>query len=96
MGSERLVRLVITGRVQRVSFRYHTMMRARQLGLSGYVRNLPDGSVEAVAKGEAGAVAAFIEFCRQGSPAASVEGVDISEPTAEQASGLAGKFRIAH
>ena len=95
MGSERLVRLVITGRVQGVSFRYHTMMRARQLGLSGYVRNLPDGSVEAVAKGEDGAQADFIEFCRHGSPASSVEGVDVSKPSEEQASGLTGKFRIS-
>jgi acylphosphatase len=69
------VRVRITGRVQRVWYRGWTVDRARRLGLSGWVRNRRDGSVEAVFSGPEPAVRAAIELCRQGPPAALVREV---------------------
>ena len=65
--------LVITGLVQGVGFRYHMSNTALQLGISGWVRNRTDGSVEAVVAGDAGAIAAMIHSTRQGPPAARVD-----------------------
>lgn len=75
----------ISGRVQGVFFRAHTAERARQLGVVGFVRNLPDGRVEAVFEGEASAVEKMIAWCHQGPPRARVEGVEVQweEPRGE-------------
>ena len=59
-------RLIITGRVQGVGFRLWTSREARRRGLRGWVRNRFDGSVEALVIGEAAAVDAMVEACRQG------------------------------
>ncbi len=67
----------IYGRVQGVFYRQSTMEAARRLGLTGWVRNLPDGSVETVAEGPAGAVRDLINWCHQGPPAADVVSVDV-------------------
>src|ERR1700754_553348 len=64
------VRLVISGRVQGVSYRWWTVGEATQRGLNGLVRNRRDGSVEALVSGPASAVDDLIEACRQGPPAA--------------------------
>lgn len=69
-------RLVIRGRVQGVSYRWWAVETARSLGVTGWVRNRRDGSVEAVATGSKAAVAAFAEACRKGPSAARVESVD--------------------
>jgi acylphosphatase len=69
--------LYISGRVQGVFFRYETRRVAKDLGISGWVRNLPDGRVEAIAEGEEGAVEEFIQFCRRGPPAARVTKVEV-------------------
>ena len=68
--------LSITGRVQGVGFRAFVTAEARVRGLRGWVRNRRDGSVEALAIGEPDMVAALVEHCRRGPPAARVEGVE--------------------
>lgn len=83
-------RAIIAGRVQGVWYRARTQERAETLGLSGWVRNLPDGSVEAVFEGEPASVAAAVEWCREGPPHAVVESVDVRDESPE---GLTG-FRI--
>jgi acylphosphatase len=63
----------VEGRVQGVGFRYVTAHRAMELGLSGWVSNLPDGSVEVEAQGPAGDVDRLVEFLAKGPPAARVD-----------------------
>jgi acylphosphatase len=66
----------ISGRVQGVSYRAYTQREALQLGLTGWVRNCPDGRVELVAEGEEAALQQLIAWCRQGPPAAIVAEID--------------------
>lgn len=68
-------RCVVSGRVQGVFFRAFARERAQQLGVTGYARNLPDGSVEVLACGEPEAVAQLREWLREGSPEARVTSV---------------------
>ena len=75
----RTVRAVIQGRVQAVWFRAWTAQRAKDLGLDGWVRNRPDGDVEAVFRGDSQSVARIIAACQTGPPMAEVTGVDVSE-----------------
>jgi acylphosphatase len=72
-------RLRITGRVQGVGFRASTVVTARALGLSGWVANRSDASVETVAEGDDAVVAAFIRWCHHGPPAARVDSVEVSD-----------------
>jgi len=67
----------ITGRVQGVFFRTETSREAKRHGVNGWVRNLPDGKVEAVFEGEEQNVKKVIEFCRCGPPGAKITGIDI-------------------
>ncbi|MDQ7799060.1 MAG: acylphosphatase [Candidatus Edwardsbacteria bacterium] len=67
----------IAGMVQGVGFRYYVWHQARHLGLAGYVRNLPDGSVEAGAEGEEDKLNQFIEALRAGPSGAVVEEVKV-------------------
>jgi len=69
----------IEGRVQGVAFRAYTQYQAHLLGVSGWVRNLPDGRVEAVFEGDDAAVEAMVKWCRQGPPAARVTAVEVVE-----------------
>jgi len=71
--------VIIHGRVQGVSFRYYTRDRALELGVTGWVRNLPDGSVEGLFEGHDSAVQALVEWCRCGPPAARVDSIDVRE-----------------
>jgi len=75
----------VSGLVQGVFFRYETTIRARANKVTGWVRNLPDGRVEAVFEGEREAVEKMIAFCRRGPPAAIVREVKViwEEPTGE-------------
>lgn len=73
----------VTGRVQGVFYRHSAAREAARLGLTGWVRNLPDGSVEAVAEGPRDRVQAFVDWCRQGPPSANVLAVDERWSTAE-------------
>jgi acylphosphatase len=68
--------ILVSGRVQGVFFRQSAVLEARGLGLDGWVRNLPDGRVEAEAEGERAAVEAFVAWCRAGPPSARVEEVE--------------------
>ncbi|MEW6745622.1 MAG: acylphosphatase [Planctomycetota bacterium] len=70
------VHLWISGRVQGVCFRYATQDAACGLGLTGWVRNLPDGRVETVAEGEPAAIERFIAYCHEGPPMAHVRHVE--------------------
>ena len=86
-------RLRITGRVQGVWYRGATAAEARKLGVEGWVRNLPDGSVEALIEGELAAVRVLVEWCRTGPSGARVTRVtECPEPSGDD---LAG-FRIHH
>lgn len=75
----------VRGRVQGVGFRYTTQEEARRLGLAGWVRNLPDGSVEAAAEGPRAALERFVAFLHQGPRLARVVNVDVTwePPTGE-------------
>jgi acylphosphatase len=77
----------ITGRVQGVFFRVNTWKQARSLGLTGWVRNLPDGRVETVFEGDGAAVEAMRAWCHRGTPPARVDRVDAEEepPSGEYA-----------
>ena len=94
-NGERCVRAVVSGRVQGVFFRAATADRAVELGLRGYVRNLPDGRVEVVAEGNPTAVEALLAFCRTGPPSARVERVDVDEKP-PGSSGEKAAFRVRH
>jgi len=67
----------ITGYVTGVLFRYHTQQLAQRLGVSGWVRNLRDGRVEAVFEGEREQVEEMVKFCREGPPGARVTDVEV-------------------
>jgi len=77
------VRVLISGRVQGVGFRYWTLRAAEDRGLSGWVRNLPDGRVEALFYGSANAVDDMLVTCSEGprfSAVRAVEAVEAPEP----------------
>ncbi len=76
MGRKR-VHVFVSGAVQGVFFRVQCENLARDRGLGGFVRNLPDGRVEAAFEGEPTDVDALVEWCRDGPPAADVERVDL-------------------
>jgi acylphosphatase len=75
--TSRTVHLRIEGRVQGVGYRAFVEMRAAELGLSGWVRNRRDGSVEAVVQGPNAAVDAMLDRCRSGPPGARVDRVEV-------------------
>jgi acylphosphatase len=72
-------RYVVSGRVQGVGFRYFVVREARALGLSGWVRNLVDGAVEIVVRGDDAAVGVLEGRLWQGPPAARVTSVERGE-----------------
>jgi acylphosphatase len=76
-------RVVVHGRVQGVFFRGSTQDEARRAGIDGWVRNLPDGAVEAVFEGEAGGVEQLVGYCRHGPSWAQVTRVDVIEEAPE-------------
>jgi len=72
-------RLMITGRVQGVGFRYHMVRAARELGVTGWVRNRRDGSVEAMVSGAPAAVEQIVAWARRGPSSATVSNVEIAD-----------------
>ena len=85
------VHVIVEGRVQGVFFRACTRDEAVRLGLSGWVRNRPNGSVEALVEGKKGAVNKMVQWFQQGSPHSIVEKVHLSE---ESPLGDFGTFEI--
>lgn len=75
----RRVTVIVSGIVQRVNFRRCTQQQAQHFGVNGWVRNLPDGRVEGCFEGEAGAVAALLDWCRSGPPSARVDSLETLE-----------------
>ena len=71
------VHVYVRGMVQGVFFRQNTKRQAEGLGVNGWVRNLPDGRVEAVFEGEEEAVRALVDYCRHGPSYARVTNVDV-------------------
>ncbi len=91
MADAKRIHVIVEGRVQGVFFRAFTREEALKLNLSGWVRNRPEGSVEAVVEGEAGAVEKMAQWFHRGSPSSMVENVIISE---ESPVGDTGSFEI--
>lgn len=75
--------MIVSGRVQGVFFRAYTCEEAQRLGLYGWVRNLPNGSVEVLAEGEPQKLEALKSFCRQGPPYARVDHLEVFDEVPE-------------
>jgi acylphosphatase len=90
---KRRVTVTVSGIVQGVNFRRFTQLTARQFGVCGWVRNLPDGRVEGCFEGDAAAVAALVEWCRTGPPAGRVDALEVKE---ELFGGEFGDFAIRY
>jgi len=90
------VQIIVTGRVQGVGFRYFTVRCANDLGLCGWVRNLPDGSVETAIQGPDDKIEEMTGLLKQGPGAANVSGLEIEEiesgSGSEELSGFAMRF----
>ena len=85
----------VRGRVQGVGFRWFAMRAARAEGLAGWVRNLPDGTVEALAAGEEEALSRFRVALASGPPASSVEAVEALAVAAGDSAAIRdGRFEI--
>jgi acylphosphatase len=82
--------VVVRGVVQGVGFRYFASRVARAHGVAGWIRNLPDGTVEAVFEGEPSAVETVLRWCEHGPRVAHVEAVDVSDEEPDGSNG----FRI--
>ncbi len=76
---KKAVRVIIEGIVQGVFFRAYTQKAAFEYGVNGWVRNLPDGRVEAFFEGEKDRVDKMIAWCYKGSPSSRVENVTVEE-----------------
>lgn len=88
-GHEKIAKRVrIEGRVQGVFFRDSLRTFASRNGVSGWVRNVPDGSVEAQLEGSPEAVSAVIEYCKKGPPGARVERVKVEDSEVSGRSGF--------
>ncbi len=70
-------KIIVTGKVQGVFYRKNTKQKAQELGLTGYVKNMPDGTVKIEAEGEGDKLEILKEWCYQGSPAANVSNVKV-------------------
>ncbi len=75
----RCVKVLIEGEVQGVLFRHYTKKKADELNIKGYVKNLPDCSVEAVFCGEDEKINQIIDFCKKGPSLAKVTNINIEE-----------------
>jgi acylphosphatase len=76
-GDRERAHVYVSGQVQGVFFRDSTRKKAKQLGLAGWVRNLPDGRVEALFEGPQDRVREIIRWCEEGPSHAEVEDVDV-------------------
>lgn len=79
MSDKKTIHVIIKGRVQGVFFRMETLRTAERHGVNGWVRNMPDGRVEAVFEGTPENVGRVLDWCRTGPPMAAVAGVTVEE-----------------
>ena len=93
MDGKKRVRLKISGRVQGVCFRMETQKAAASRGVSGWVKNLPDGRVEAVLEGDEPSVNSLVQWCGNGPALSRVEDVVLKE---EPYSGEYSSFDITY
>jgi acylphosphatase len=88
--------LIITGLVQGVGYRASLMNQARALGLSGWVRNRLDGSVEAMVSGDTQSIQTIIDWARRGPPSAQVSNVAIVEADNSLVANVTFEMRATH
>ena len=80
----RRVKILVSGRVQGVYFRMFTHNKAKQFGVKGHARNLPDGRVEIIAEADPSSIDNFIKWCHKGPVTARVDDVEIIELEADE------------
>lgn len=80
--------VTLSGRVQNVGFRFATVEKAQEIGIKGFVKNKPDGTVYIEAEGEANDLNRFLEWCKEGPPAAKVENVENQEIPIQEFAGF--------
>jgi len=85
--------VIVAGKVQGVFYRAETAAKARRLNVNGWVRNLPDGRVEAVFEGEEVNVQKIVEFCRRGPSNAYVISVEVKN---QEWTGEFSNFRVRY
>ena len=85
-------RVVVSGKVHQVGFRDYTIRKAQALGVTGWVRNRQDGTVEIMVSGEDEAVAALVEACREGPPLARVDHVEAHVESGQPVKGFTKRF----
>ena len=81
MSNRVRVSIRVSGRVQGVFFRQTTAQEANRIGVKGWVKNLPDGDVQAVIEGEREEVDRLVQWCRYGPPSARVDEVKVTQET---------------
>ena len=87
------VRVLISGRVQGVCFRACTRDQAQALNLSGWVRNLSDGRVEALFEGPSEVIDQMLEWCKEGAPSSSVSDLEVFKEETSMGNGNAFEIR---
>jgi acylphosphatase len=92
--AKQCVHAIVSGLVQGVFYRDCTRRKAQELQLTGWVRNLDDGSVEVLACGEPDIITVFIDWLWQGSPNSNVEDVKWQHVALQEFDGLSGQFSI--
>ena len=80
--------IIVSGKVQGVYYRQSAKQKAVELGVSGFVKNMPDGSVMLIATGSKEQLSALVEWCRKGPPAARVTDVKVLEEEAHHYDGF--------
>ena len=91
--NEKRAHIFVSGRVQRVLFRDGTRRKARKLGISGWVRNLPDGRVEIIAEGEKGKIQELIIWAKKGPFLARVDNLEVER---EEYQGKFDNFKVRY
>lgn len=84
--------IYVSGIVQGVGFRYYTMRVARELGIKGYVKNLPDGRVYIYAVGDEVTLDKFLSVINRGPPTAIVRGVEVRRANVENFNGFEVRY----
>lgn len=92
MSDRTRAHVYVSGKVQGVYFRATTRDKAQNVGVDGWVRNLPDGRVEAVFEGNQEPVESMVDWCHEGSPAADVADVSVTYEDPEDETGFQIKW----